>query len=337
MSFGNLPANFDHARDEPVSTSAFGSEVDRPPSPAPSYHTLPPATHASLASAQQAGNLRATSNSLLSIARHTPDAILSILTLTNHTTPNHPTGATGAVHRHLSARTADGRERYRVGSCHGGTQSLVWRDQGTQSSLDNASDREVLASLTGGSQTRSVFLSTEGQHFREDALAVLDYNQIQDTGNLPLPNFTVGSQQVDMQWEITTLSDFPSTSSNVSLEDSIEDGRRRSAHAVLRKPHQRWKGLDRHEHKRSNAGLSSLHLVDGDYSVYVEYDHSIGVPDLAKDGEQWGTMKFRARSMLIDVNGETGGAPSKRMDQAFLTLILLLEAYVRPGSPSGPF
>lgn len=212
----------------------------------------------------------------------------------------------------------------------GGIESIVWRDAGPTSSanLNSDSNREALACIKGGSQALSVFLSNGGRKWRKEALASVEYSSMQQTGNLKLPSLTVEGKDVGMQWEVTTLSDFPSTSSNVSLEDSIEDGRRRSAHVVLREPLSRLRGMgmDTHEQSRRQAGLSSLHLVDEDCNIYADYSHKVGLPDLYKDEEVWGEVRLRARSILIDGGG---GALSEKMDQAFLTLVLLLEAYVR--------
>ncbi|KPI37817.1 uncharacterized protein AB675_3077 [Cyphellophora attinorum] len=371
-------------------TSSIVSQ--RPPSPVPSYHTLPPEAHTVLLagpSSSAAGPCSPSTstpsrasipNALLSAARNTPDAVLSTLTLTHHHSDagSSPPEVRMQGNRYLSARTADGRERYRVSFSSQG-RSVIWRaadhaSSSTGTTLDGDSRREALAVIKP--------IDEHGGDAGQGGLAVylfgapgarvsrLEYDTLRDTGNLPLPMLstttivdahgqqrdrTADDEEAGLQWEVTTHADFPSTSSNVSLADSIDDGRRRSAHAVLRDPHRRfWAGRswglgedggDPLRDKRSKQGkgkgkeqemaaLSGLHLVDADYNVYADYAHKVAESDLDRDGQIWGHVRFRARAVLLDVLDHGGGSSmsgrlGEKMDHVFLTLVLLLQACVR--------
>jgi hypothetical protein len=375
-------------------TSSITSQ--RPPSPVPSYHTLPPESHTVLLAGPSSSSSSNTTiprangipNALLSAARNTPDAVLSTLTLTlHHKLGQHgitTNGEHGQAERYLSARTADGRERYRVTFAPEGrrtgpqpVESIVYRDSSnaspSSSTMDDATNREVLAHITPttSSQGLAVYL-----HNHTNPLATLSRKTLHATGNFPLPHFTTTTvidghgdpqlrttedEEAGMQWEVTTHSDFPSTSSNVSLADSIEDGRRRSAHLVLREPHRRvwggrsrglgeegvvegpyggWGGGGKGKGKgvagcgggEGGMGLSGLHLVDADYNVYADYAHKVGEGELDGDGVVWGQVRFRARAVHIGfverVDGGGTGGLSEKMDHVFLSLMLLLQACV---------
>jgi hypothetical protein len=265
-------------------------------------------------------------NPLLAAARSTPGALISTMTLTNHTStqPRHPqTGTAMHISRYLSARTSDNRERYRLESVDGSLESIVWRDATSNGrhSLDEAG-REIVGRLVGGSQELSAILGPASKSALQRPFISMNYAAIQKMGRLDVPAFTINGRQLGIRWEVVSLAVSSGDPTTLARPGDTVDGRRRSSGTLRSKV-----SMDTHDQKRQQAGISSLRLIDNDSNVYAEYSHDVGLPDLHKDGEVWGELRLYARSVLID--GESSGGLGDKMDRAFLTLVLLLEAFVR--------
>ena len=178
---------------------------------------------------------------------------------------------------------------------------------------------EVAGRWVGGSQGLKV-MTGDGIGAKEKLLISVDYEVLQKTARLDLQNFTVEGKDVGMRCEVVTLADSLREATN-SVPGSGHPPRRKSSGTSRT-------STDTHDKKRNAAGLSSIKLVDADGNIYAEYSHTIGLPDLHRDGEVWGKIGLRARAVLIDGDGGAGDLAEK-MDRAFLTLAVLLEAYVR--------
>ncbi|KPI39859.1 uncharacterized protein AB675_11395 [Cyphellophora attinorum] len=319
MPAGPYPTAFDAVVTHTAPTEPR-NDIRRPLSAAPSYTSLPPYSSTNPMESQSV------SNPLLAAAHATPGALISTMTLTNHTSTQarHPhIGTAMHVSRYLSARTSDNRERYRLESVDGSLESIVWRDATLNGhhSLD-ATGKDIVGRLVGGSQELSAIIGPGSKSASQRPFISMNYVAIQKTGRLEVPAFTVEGQHVGMKWEVVGLADSVRNSTNLARAGDMVAGRRSSSGTLPSRV-----SMDAHDQKRQHAGISFLRLVDNDGNVYAEYSHDVGLPDLHKDGELWGELRLYARSVLID--GEPGGGLGEKMDRAFLTLVLLLEASVR--------
>lgn len=75
---------------------------------------------------------------------------------------------------------------------------------------------------------------------------------------------------------------------------------------------------DEHERRRQKEAFVALRLVDREGDVYAEYRHEVGLPSPNQE-ERWGQVSVRARAVLLD----------EGIDRAFITLVALLETYVK--------
>jgi hypothetical protein len=319
MPAGPYPTAFDAVVTH-TAPNESRNDIRRPLSAAPSYTSLPPYSSSNPMDSQSV------SNPLLAAAHATPGVLISTMTLTNHTSTQarHPhTGTAMHVSRYLSARTSDNRERYRLESVDGSLESIVWRDAAPNGhhSLD-ASGREIVGRLVGGSQGLGAVLGPGNKGASQRPFVSLNYAAIQKTGRLEVPAFTVEGQHLGMKWEVVSLADSIKSSPNLARSGDMVNSRRSSSGILPSRV-----SMDTHDQRRQHAGISFLRLTDNDGNVYAEYSHDVGLPDLHKDGEVWGEARLYARSVLID--SESGGGLGEKMDRAFLTLVLLLEAFVR--------
>ncbi|ETN39439.1 uncharacterized protein HMPREF1541_05662 [Cyphellophora europaea CBS 101466] len=289
----------------------------RPLSPAPSYHTLPPDTEATLSSTStsRSSNNNNNNNALLNAARTAPDAILSHLILSNHPAPpskhlnlgaNGANGGSGTA-RHLSASSADGKGRYRV-SFPSSMEARVGKVVG--GGPGGLAVQEDIASVQYSSRGfKVVELTVEaGVKRREVVVLEVGYEELQAQRGMRV-GMRVGGVERGLRWVVVGVGE-----EEAGLAPSGGDGRRKSGErgGSGRLP------AGAHEKRRQQAAFSALRLVDAEGNVYAEYSHEVGLPSVMSE-ERWGRVSIRSRVVMLD----------EGVDRAFVTLAALLECYVR--------
>jgi hypothetical protein len=291
-------------------TSADMSQ--RPPSPAPSYHTLAPNTHASLdpTSPQPQPAFDATPRALHRAALETPDALLSRLTINNtsHPPPRGPQ-RNHEIHtaRYLSARTDDGKTRYRVTFPDAKTLRINKVISPANPTAGLAEGVVPIATTTVSSQSLNIA-------FGDGNLLDTRFEDLQSTQKLPFLLSVDGKPQ-RFSWEV--VSKMVESGPHPDAEDKAKGKRR----PVL--------GIQSKRKKEMMQRIVGMKLVDANGGIWASYVHphpgdthseqqASAVQSTGKSGT-WGHVEIKTRAVLLDDG----------LDKAFVVLISLLEVYVR--------
>lgn len=268
------------------------SAPERPPSPAPSYHTIAPSTHTTLDSA-----------ALTRAALETPDAILSKLNITNNARNQNSKSGEGS--RFISARTdPDSKERYYI-SFHPSRDSQGIGTGGQEMQIFKAdnSDRHTPLATTKISSTRATVCYDDGE------ILQADFAELQETGKFPLKLRVEGLKR-EFYWEVVV--------SRRNSEDSSEgdQSQKRSSKPIFGIQSQRKKDI-----MKRIIGMRLVDSVNGD--IWAGYVHAPqknagDTKHISKSGK-WGFVEVKARAVRLDDG----------VDRAFVALISLLESYIR--------
>jgi hypothetical protein len=284
----------------------------RLPSPAPSYHTLAPNTHTPTdpTSSQHQPTFEATPRALHRAALESPDAILSRLTISNtsHSPPrgpqrNHEVDRS----RYLSARTDDGKTRYRVLFPDAKTIRINKVVSPANPATGLAEGIIPIASTTVSSQSLNIA-------FADGTVLDTRFEDLQATQKLPFVLVVDGKPQ-RFSWEV--VSKMVESGPHPDEEDKAKGKRR----PVL--------GIQSKRKKEMMQRIVGMRLVDANGGIWASYVHphpgdlqseqqASAVQSTGKSGT-WGYIEIKTRAVLLDDG----------VDKAFVALISLLEVYVR--------
>ena len=261
----------------------------RPPSPAPSYHTIPPDTHSTLPSDSTIPESAALNRAAL----ETPDAVLSVLNIHNTSKVTNPRSAgspkvdLNITQRFVSARTEDGKERYHISFPSGQEMKIFKGNSVGGQSL-------IATTMISAIGVKVVFADGEKVDGR--------WEEIQEKQRLRL-RLRVRGEERAFAWQVVAGE----------AEEVVEGGRRNTP--VM--------GIESRRKKQQMQRIIGMRLVDEEEGkVWAGYVHGADkegdVKITGKTG-RWGYVEIKCRAVMLDDG----------VDRAFVTLMALLESYVR--------
>lgn len=261
----------------------------RPPSPAPSYHTLPPNTHTTVSST----TIPAESAALRRAAIETPNAILSHLNITNN--PTSLSIAEPITARVISAKSEpDGKERFHV-TFPSVSDIHVYRGEKVKDKSSNEND--LIGKVRISSESiRITYPSGE----RTEHL----FEELQRTQRLLLP-LAMGGATREFNWEIVTQS-------NATADE------RRQSHRIGNSNDEAFD----EPRRRKEQQLIGLRLADVQQgNVFAGYVHNNDIIKSATERRgKWGYLEVKTRSVLLDEGVEKAFVAMIALLEAYVRL-----------------